>query len=261
MKFSPYSVSKLSSYNQCPKQFEFKCINKVKVPFTMNLALYKGSFIHQVIEEDYNYNTKFKTNEIFTEEYKEKAKLIVKTFEESEIGRKYKEIAELKVHNSIYEEKFGIKIVNGTLEICSYYDKEAWIRGAIDFQYLKDLKSYNIDWKSGKDKSEDETFGIDQSMAYTIYLMLKYPYIDIFISKFVFVEHSTEKEIVYSRDKFKEYVKYFYNKTKKVETDKFYEAKIGPLCSYCDFFTHGICTVPNEKKEETDNFMNSKIEF
>jgi len=115
--------------------------------------------------------------------------------------------------------------------------------------------------KSGKDKSEDETFGIDQSMAYSIYLFLKYPSINTIISKFVFVEHLNEKEIIYTRDKFTEYIKHFYTKTKELEADKFYEPKTGPLCDYCDYFLHGFCKVPDEKHKASQNFMGTKIEF
>lgn len=261
MKFNPYSVSKLGTYNQCPLKFKLNYIEKIRVPFTYNVALYKGSYIHEILEHNYDYDTPFKTNEIFTEQEKEKSKSIVKTFENSDLGIKYKKIALSDEFKSVHEEKFGYKIVNSKLEICDYWDKECWIRGAIDFQYIDGDKVYNIDWKSGKSHATEKDFGITQSTAYSIFLFLKYPEIDTVVSNFVFVEHSNEKEIIYTRDKFNEYVKYFYDMTKTVEIDEIYKEDVGALCDWCDFYKHGYCNKPKEKAEITDTFMNSKITF
>ena len=134
MKFSPYSISKFGTYSHCPKQFQFKYINKIKVPFTYNVALYKGSYIHSIIENDYNYNTEFKITETFTAEKKAEARLIVEKFEASDLGVLYKD----KKENALHEEKFGIKVEDGKIVICSYYAKDAWMRGAIDFQFTED---------------------------------------------------------------------------------------------------------------------------
>ena len=229
MKFNPYSISKIGTFTSCKRKFDFHYIQKIRIDGPTAIALQKGSYIHQVIEEDYNYNTPFKTNEIFTPEEKAKADTIIRTFENSTIGQNYKTIAYMDMYNSIHEEKFGLKIENSKVVICSYYDKDAWIRGAIDFQYVNpgdgsgdEVVAYNIDWKSGKDKSEDPDFGINQSMAYSIFLMLKFPNITRFVSKFVFIEHCTEKEIVYSRYKFNEYVRHFYNLTKEIENTEIF---------------------------------------
>lgn len=267
MKFAPYSISKLGCYGQCPLHFKLKYIDKIKVPFTMNIALYKGNYIHSLIENNYDYSTEFKTNKIFTEEEKEKAKIIVKNFEESKLGIFYKIKSLDKSMNSINEEKFGFKIkdqgVNQkiNLELCSYDDKQCWIRGAIDFQYIENNIAYNIDWKSGKDRSEERDYGASQSMAYSIYLLLKYPKIKKVISKFVFVEHLKEKEIVYTRDKLRYYIKYFCKKTNRVENDLIYKEKVSALCNYCDFNNHGHCTKYQENEEKSINFMMSQITF
>ena len=261
MIYHPYSISKLGSYTQCPYKFKLKYIDKIKVPFTYNVALYKGSYIHQVLEEDYNYETEFKTTSVFTPDEKAKAEQIVRNFEASELGQFYKDvIADPNIPHQ-HEGKFAIKIVDSQLVLCDYYDKDAWIRGALDLEYQEPETVYNVDWKSGKNKSQDETFGIDQSMAYSIYLMLKYPHIDTFVSKFVFVEHNEEKEIIYTRDKFNEYVKHFYKQTKTVESDKIYDTAVTALCNWCDFYAHGHCTAPDKKEEEAKNLMGSTISF
>ena len=258
MKYNPYSISKLGSFETCPKKFKFHYIDKIIIDAPQGLPLQKGNYIHQIIEEDYNYDTPRKTNSIFTEEEKQKAKDIVKAFENSELGKKYKDIS----HNNPtahHEEKFGFKIVNSGLELCSWYDEECWIRGALDFQYRENDIHYNIDWKSGSDKSQDESFGINQSKAYSIFLLLKYPEIQTVISKFVFIEHVTEKSITYTRDRLNSYIKDFYNLTKEVESTEIFKEKVSELCYWCDFQEHGFCTAKQEADEKTASAMNTKV--
>ena len=263
MKFSPYSISKSECYVSCPKHFDLKYIQKIKVPFKANVALYKGNYIHQIIENNYDYNTEFKTNEVFKETDKERAASLTKIFEDSDLGKFYK----TKAHNPTakHEEKFGFKIVNGGLEVCGYWDKKCWYRGAIDFNFKENGIIFNVDWKSGKDKSQDENFGITQSKMYAIYLMLKNPHVNVIISKFVFIEHCTEKTIIYRRENMKNYIKDFYDITSKIENATQYPPKTSALCNWCDYQQHGHCTSFIEENErntrESNNLLNSKINF
>jgi hypothetical protein len=258
LKYNPYSISKLGTFETCPKKFKFHYIDKIKIDAPQALALQKGNYIHEIIEEDYNYDVPRKTNDIFTIEEKENAKEIVRNFENSELGQKYKEIS----HNNPtakHEEKFGFKIVDRGLELCPWDSKDTWIRGALDFQYREDYIHYNIDWKSGKDKSQDEFFGINQSKAYSIFLLLKHPEIDTVVSKFVFIEHATEKSITYTRDKLSDYIRDFYMLTKEVEDSQIFKENISALCDYCDFYNHGFCSAPEEAKQKTEEFKGTKI--
>ncbi len=248
MKYSPYSISKSGMFLDCQKKFKLKYVDKIKTEFTYNVALYKGSYIHEIIENEYDYDTKFDTNEIFTQEEKDKAKKIVKSFEKSDLGKFYSSI-----EDGLHEEQFGLKIENGKLVICSYWDKGAWYRGAIDYQFKNGKVANNIDWKSGADKSNLESFGIEQSMMYSIFLFLKYPDITKVVSKFVFVEHCTEKTIKYTRDKFTEYVKHFYKLTKNIEAEEEFKANITPLCDWCDYQRESICTEKTDLVKHTNS--------
>jgi len=255
MKFNPYSISKIGCFNQCPFQFKLKYIDKIRVPFKASKALYKGNHLHEMLEHNFDYDTSFDTNEVYTEKDKEQTKEILKIFKDSEMGMKYKKL--IKIGTS--EEQFGIKIIDSKLQICDYWDKECWYRGAMDLIFKAPSVVYNIDWKSGKDKSNDEDFGIEQSLAYSIYLMLKYPDIDTFLSVFVFVEHGTEKKITYTRDKLNEYIRFMFNRTKQVESAEHYPAIINGLCNFCDYYKHGHCDEPNILKNKMQDTQNTKI--
>ena len=51
MKFSPYSFSKIGTFSQCPYRFKLQYIDKIKIPFEINIALEKGKYIHSLIEQ------------------------------------------------------------------------------------------------------------------------------------------------------------------------------------------------------------------
>lgn len=241
MKNNPYSISKLACYSQCPLEFKLRYLDKIKTPFTKNLALHRGSYIHKIIENKYNYNTKTSINQIFTYDEQEKAKKVVKKFQNSELGLFYSKFENDYKFNAIHEESFGFKMQNSRPIVSKFTDKESLLVGKIDFQFLNDGIAYNIDWKSGRDKSNDTHFGIEQSMAYSIYLLLKYSYINKVVSKFVFIEHETQKQLAYDRDKLDEYIKYFVDKISVIENDNIYKAHSGDHCNYCDFYTYGYC--------------------
>ena len=192
MKHSPYSISKLSTYSQCPKKFYLNYIVKQKVPVSKNIALYKGSAIHKILEHKFDYTIDIETNEVFTEEEKTKAINIVKDFEKTELGQKYKKIMEVATS----EEDFAFKIIDGKLELSNFWDKDSWCRGSADM-FLKRGKQYVIfDYKSGKDKSNEDSFGIEQGMMYSIVGFIKHPDINNIKAIFCFVEHETEKIII-----------------------------------------------------------------
>jgi len=256
MIYNPYSVSKMSLYEHCSYKFKLSYIDKIKTKIKSEFALYKGIYSHKVIENDFNYNIDFKLNEVFTNKDRIKVNKIIKDFENSKIGNYIKN--ELKNNKTISkEEKFSF---NNKLEICKYFDKTSWIRGAIDLYYLKENIIYCIDYKTGKDKSRDSEFGIKQSKIYAIYLFIKFPEIEIIKSSFLFIEHENKKKtIIYNKKDFKKYIKDIFKITKEIESDKIFKETIGPLCDYCDFFKENICKKPIQAEEKCKDFMNSRI--
>ena len=50
MIYNPYSISKIGTYAQCPKKFDYLYIQKLRGLFSANKALYKGSYIHWMLE-------------------------------------------------------------------------------------------------------------------------------------------------------------------------------------------------------------------
>ena len=49
-----YSYSTLNSFRNCPRQFKFNKIDKVKIPASVNIEAYLGNAIHRVLQQLYN---------------------------------------------------------------------------------------------------------------------------------------------------------------------------------------------------------------
>jgi len=123
--YNPYSVSKIGTFQSCPKKFQYQYILKPKIEKEPQLALLRGSFAHKVLEYDFDYNIDFKLNDVFNEKEKEKVINILKKFRESEVGKKIEKI--MKVGTK--EEDFSF---DSSLNFKSFWDKTSWLRGSAD---------------------------------------------------------------------------------------------------------------------------------
>jgi len=258
-KFSPYSTSKQQVHSQCPQKFKFIYIDGIK-RFKTSLPLIKGSYIHKVIEHNFDYKVDFELDEIFTKEERLKADKLIKRFEKG-LGSKYKDIMAESDLSPIHEERFAWKLSKDSkklVELCAYWEYSAWLRGALDFQYVvkelensDDLTAYNIDWKSGKSKVNDrfsKDFGKEQARNYSVYLFLKYPNVKKVISRFVFVEHNNEMERIYYREDLTKLLIEILKETKVIEKDEKYLPNVTKLCDWCDY--KDLCSEFSEENKQ-----------
>jgi len=240
MKYNPYSISKIGAFEQCPYKFKLQYIDKIKVKKD-NFHLLKGSLVHKILEENFNYNIDTKEYNLSETDIKNITQK-VKDFEYSDLGQKIKKL----IQYSTLEEDFAL---DKNLTLCDFWDKEVMLRGSADLYYTKDNIGYIFDYKTGKDHSKEKEFGITQGTMYAIYLFIKYPKIKNINAYFVFIEHNTYKKINFKREHFKEYIKVFYNKIKNIETTKHFIEKTSILCEYCDYYkTH--CTIYDERNND-----------
>jgi CRISPR/Cas system-associated exonuclease Cas4 (RecB family) len=234
MKYNPWSISKLGTYLQCPHKFKLKYIDKIKVPFETNTALIKGSHIHKIIENGFDYDVPFDLEEKYTEEDYNRTIQIVKSFETSVLGEQTKKMQKIGVP----EEDFAFTL---NRELVNYWNKTAFFRGSADLYLTRDDLGIIIDYKSGKDKSEEPDFGTNQAKMYAIYMFLKFPEIQTVKAAFFFIEHGTKKSIDFSRDNLDDYINYFVELTNVVEGDTSYRKEVNALCDWCSYKEFGNC--------------------
>jgi len=254
MKYNPFSVSKFGVFNTCPKKFKLQYIDKIRIESEPQLALFRGSYAHEILEHNFDYNIPVTLNEVFTQEEADKVIDMIKKFRCTELGKNIDKLINHK--NSIKEEDFAF---DTKMNLVNFWNKSAWLRGSADLYNINISQPTIIDYKTGKDKSKDEDFGYEQGMMYAIYMFIRFPELKEITAVFVFVEHSTKKEILYTRDNFTSYIKLFYNKTKKIECTDIFKENISALCEYCDFNGTEWCTSYQENEEKTQDILYSKV--
>jgi RecB family exonuclease len=254
MKYNPYSVSRIGTFNTCPKKFKLQYIDKIRIESEQRLALDRGSFTHEILEHNFDYSIKPKLNHIFTQEEADKVINIVKKFRKTNLGKNIEKL--INMDTSVREEDFAF---NKKLELVDFYDKTSWFRGSADGYNVSFNQPLIWDYKTGKDKSEDEFFGDEQGMLYSIYLFLKFPEVLNIKVVFVFIEYSTSKSFYFERSKLKEYLRFFYDKTINIENTEIFKENISALCEYCDYNNTEHCLSFIENQMNTKSIMDSKI--
>jgi len=218
------------------------------------LALFRGSYAHEILEHNFDYSISKKLNHVFTQEEADKVVDMIKEFRKTKLGNSVDKL--INHPDSVLEEDFAF---NPKLKIVDFKDKSAWFRGSADLYNIKLPQPLIVDYKTGKDKSGDEDFGEEQGMVYAIYLFIKYPNLFSIKAIFIFIEHSTKKEIYYTRDKLAIYMRLLYDKTIYIERTNNFKADVTALCDYCDFNDTEFCSAQKELKEKSTKFMGESI--
>jgi len=120
MFFRPYSYSRLSTYSQCPKKFNYKYHLKLTPAPTDKTALLKGGAVHSILE-NYPYPT--------THKLAPKYQKIVDNFIKTNLGQQY------LFRDSTREYDFGLTY---DLKPTDYNDKAALFRGSVDYVCIID---------------------------------------------------------------------------------------------------------------------------
>lgn len=247
MKFNPFSFSKINTFLFCPMKFKLSYIDKIRVK-NSNIALEKGSYIHQRLEDHSNsialtnFNFRLSTREQILE-----FDNIVDTFINSELGMKYLTPTTFGV-----ELDFALLLEDKKLRATNYYNKEALIRGKIDHAIQNGNVMTLLDWKSGRVRDEPDVL---QVVVYALWCFITYPEIETVQAAFVYVEHGEEKSFTFHRDSIEQLQGAVLRNIAKVEVAEDYPKKESNLCQWCDYRKNGYCTAETGQ-EFADKMMN-----
>jgi len=233
-RFTPYSHSKISSHQQCPRKFKYYYVDKVPHPKVPQIHFDKGKLIHMMFEFDGNLK---KIQE--QREYKD----IIK----HGLVKKEDIIAYFKVYksfrkNSIFSRKVLFKElsigITSNFDKTGYSSKDAMFRGYIDAVFLDEASDTPIivDWKTGKDKTKEQQ-SWQQLLFYGTALFKLMPY-DKIVLLYAYVEHDHVLTKVLHRKDLPKYEKALMDTVFTVESDFVFPKIESPLCNYCDFQEH-----------------------
>jgi len=214
MSFKPYSFSKISVYENCPRQFKYKYIDKLPTAPKDMTPLLKGSAVHNILE---NYPNKG------THKLQEKYQFIVDEFLDSD----YKKLFD---YPNLREQAIAL---DDTLSP-KPYGKNVLFRGYIDYMCFIDGILHIIDWKTGKLK-DLKYQNFNQLLFYSIYMFKKYPKVNQIKIRYVYIEHKLENSILLDRKYLSKYINDLITIIDKIENEKTFPKNKQVLCNWCDY--------------------------
>lgn len=245
------SVSKVKTFDQCKKKYEYLYI--VKVPRKEQIFHTFGKFAHKILEDFHNAYINGSVEPIGKEMTKAWKNALVE-----------------------YEEKLTPELKKEAWDICNFYLKKIQKSGLPNvlsceqsFEiYLKDNLILNgfidrvekdengiyhvLDYKTSKSKSylKDDYF---QLITYAFVLLQNDPTIEKVRASYLMLRHKCElitvefskKEILEVRDK-------YIDIAEKILNEKQFEASVTKLCEFCEGAE--LCEKYKEKKLQTNTF-------
>lgn len=239
LSFFPYSASKISLYDTCPRKFKFKYMEKIPVEKEeFGLALEKGKYIHHVLEHypfkppkfEFQYSTKEDIN---------RYQLTLR-----------KVISDVYV-NSLLRSKGNEKELSFFInDTWGFAEKSTYLRGYIDLIVFDNDSVLIIDWKTGKKYGFDD----NQINLYALigFLVAKEKGLPINSVKCLYyytqtLEYITKTFTLEDLDSLKEFLR---QKIDHIEGDFLFEKNVNKNCGYCDYYN--ICKPYNLKMEKVN---------
>lgn len=219
-KFAPYSFSKLNTFVNCPKRFEYKYVKKEKEGRCDRSALERGSAIHEMFE--HHEKNKEPKQSKYTKDFK---KALVS-----------KSVQNIKKHletpkNTCREVSFGL---TPEFTPCDYNSKDALFRGKIDLVYVHEGMLELIDYKTGKPKSQKYQ-SYDQLLLYSIYFFQRYNTLQKLKVSYVYVDHDVVNSFVVDKTIIHKWKHHFLEIVNDIETAKEFLPNHSRLCHWCPF--------------------------
>lgn len=211
MDLKPYSLSRLSLYEMCPRRFKFKYIDKL--PELVEDAGQFGRLVHEMIAKQLKGEGIDDLLVDLPDEERDRALDYVKKAISFDVGK----VIGVEV-------KFA---VDENLDVVDFESSKAVLRGIIDVVSEKDGEYYIWDWKTGR--SKPTAF---QIMFYAFVLYKNLP-----ISKAGYVLLSSNEALLFDVDMtgLKLTAKKVDGLIKKLEQDEEFKPKAGPHCAYCSW--------------------------
>jgi hypothetical protein len=167
----PWSYSSLTAYETCPKRYYLTRIAK-KVSEPQTEATIHGNDVHKSLE------MAIKGERPLPPKHEQYQPIVEKVTQRP--GQK------------LVEFKFGL---TAGLKPTTFFAKDVWVRGVIDFGLLTPKSATALDWKTGKPKSD-----ADQLKLFAGVMLQTYPYLDKVKTGYVWLAYNKMDTQTFSRE-------------------------------------------------------------
>jgi hypothetical protein len=116
-----------------------------------------------------------------------------------------------------------------------YFDKDVWLRGAIDVSVVKDTTGAIFDWKFVKQTRYSKRFELD---VHAVLLHARYPHLKTITARYVFINQKELSDPYDCSDTAATWQR-INEIVKRIEFDlanRSFEKRKGPLCSWCSVY-------------------------
>jgi putative RecB family exonuclease len=245
-----YSHSQLSTYETCPHQYRLAYIEKIKTE-TEGIEAFMGSRVHDALEKLYRdlkvtkLNTLEELLSFYHQNWEKNWNEMVQIIRKEYSAEDYRRLGE-KCISDYYKRYYPFDQGRTLgLEENIYFpleeEKEYWIRGFIDRLTLVDNSILEIhDYKTSNRLPTQEGVNSDRQLAF--YQMgVGGKWKDIREIRLIWHYLSFDTEIQSSRtsEELHQLRLETLELIQKIETDKHFFPKEGPLCNWCDY--QGLC--------------------
>ncbi len=245
-----YSHSQLSTYETCPHQYKLSYIDKIEVE-TEGIEAFMGSRVHDALEKVYRdlkvtkLNTLEEILSFYHQEWEKNWNEMIRIVRKDYRAEHYRHLGEKCVTD--YYKRYYPFDQGKTLGLEEYIsfsleeEKDYWIRGYIDRVTLAEDSILEIhDYKTSSRLPSQDDVNSDRQLAF--YQMgVDGRWQGIQEVKLVWHYLSFDKEIHSSRtsDELHQLRRATLELIQKIETDRQFLPKEGPLCNWCDY--QGFC--------------------
>jgi putative RecB family exonuclease len=245
-----YSHSQLSTYETCPHQYKLAYIDKIEVE-TEGVEAFMGSRVHDVLEKIYRdlkvtkLNTLEELLSFYRQEWEKNWNEMIRIVRKDYIAEDYRRLGEKCITD--YYQRYYPFDQGKTLGLEEYItfplegEKDYWIRGYIDRVTLMDSSILEIhDYKTSNRLPTQEDVNSDRQLAF--YQMgVSEKWQGVQEVKLIWHYLAFDREIQSSRtaDDLHRLREMTLELIRRIETDRHFFPKEGPLCNWCDY--QGFC--------------------
>jgi len=225
MKYAPYSFSKINTFFDCQKKFEFTYVNKIDIDegYTDPTYFVRGRFIHKYIADRLSGGDGM-LDRFGGIDVDDKLHLV--------------ECADNTLDNEYISMTYDFETTDVERQInLNQYLKpsnkaRAALSGYVDYMAVQDDFAVVVDWKSGKHREKPN---YSQLELYAIWIMGKYTGVNEIDMIFYYVEHDKMSVKTVTRDEVIDFKDRLENSIDIIENTETFEISETKQCIHCKF--------------------------
>ncbi len=245
-----YSHSQLSTYETCPHQYKLAYIDKIEVE-TEGVEAFMGSRVHDVLEKVYRdlkvtkLNTLEELLSFYHQGWEKNWNEMIRIVRKDYSAQDYRRLGEKCIKD--YYKRYYPFDQGKTLGLEEYIsfpleeEKDYWIRGYIDRVTLVESSVLEIhDYKTSSRLPTQEDVNSDRQLAfYQMGVSEKWQGVQEVKLIWHYLTFDTELHSSRTPNKLDQLRQATMELIRRIETDRFFFPKEGPLCNWCDY--QGFC--------------------